>query len=428
MASAITPKGGHRGHVGPLALRVGRLARGQVHGGQRRHQRGDRLHRDPDHHRLAGGDPALEAARVVGASVEAAPAIALHRRRAASLADGIVDLGSPAARGFESHADLHALHGGNGHEQSGEPPVELPVPAHVAAEPHHHAAGDDLDLAAEGVARLLGLVDPADDLGLDRRVQDPDLRAIGRIVERDGEVGRPGSDHPAEGHDMAPDLDAELVEQPLGEGARGDPRRGLAGAGALQDVAGVEPVVLEHAGEVGVAGTRSADAAAAQLARLGRLVRHHVFPVGPVAVGDQHRHRRAERLAGADAREPLDGIALDLHARAPAVALHPAGEVPVHRTGVHRKSGGKAFDDGDEGLPVRLAGGGEAEVHGLSKSGGPNAGTTERRKDNHSAAPSFIPRCRGRSGSPVTAVRSSVVGDARRHQDDQVAPVLDLPG
>ena len=52
---------------------------------------------------------------------------------------------------------------------------------------------------------------------------------------------------------MAPDLDAELVEQPPGERAGRHPGGGLPGAGPLEDVAGVDPIVLEHAGEVGVA-------------------------------------------------------------------------------------------------------------------------------------------------------------------------------
>ncbi len=58
---------------------------------------------------------------------------------------------------------------------------------------------------------------------------------------------------PPKRDDVAPDLDAELVEQPLGQRAGRDPGRGLPRAGALQDVAGVEPVVLEDAGQVGVA-------------------------------------------------------------------------------------------------------------------------------------------------------------------------------
>ena len=115
--------------------------------------------------------------------------------------------------------------------------------------------------------------------------------------------------------------------------------------------------------QVGVAGPGPGDAAPPQLARLGGLGGHDVLPVGPVAVGDQHRDRRAEGLAGADAGEPLDVVALDLHPGAAAVALHPAGEVAVDPLGGDRQAGGEALDDGDERLAVRFARGGEAQVH-----------------------------------------------------------------
>ena len=62
--------------------------------------------------------------------------------------------------------------------------------------------------------------------------------------------------------------------------------------------------------------------------------------------------------------EPLDPVLLDLHPRAAAVALHPAAEVVVDDGGGDRQPGGHALDDDDERLAVRLAGGGEAKVHG----------------------------------------------------------------
>ena len=47
--------------------------------------------------------------------------------------------------------------------------------------------------------------------------------------------------------------DAELVEQAARDGARGDARRRLARRRALEDVARVVAIVLEDAGEIGVA-------------------------------------------------------------------------------------------------------------------------------------------------------------------------------
>src|SRR5690242_18153298 len=63
--------GRDRRDVRALALGVGRLAGGQVHGGKRGHERADRLHGHPEDDRLPRGDPALEAAGVVGAAAEA---------------------------------------------------------------------------------------------------------------------------------------------------------------------------------------------------------------------------------------------------------------------------------------------------------------------------------------------------------------------
>src|SRR2546428_14074879 len=71
--------------------------------------------------------------------------------------------------------------------------------------------------------------------------------------------------HPTELHDVAADLDVELLEQQLAHGPAGDPGDGLAGAGALQDVARVLAVVLEDAREVGVARAGPRDLPAARL-------------------------------------------------------------------------------------------------------------------------------------------------------------------
>ena len=79
-----------------------------------------------------------------------------------------------------------------------------------------------------------------DDLGLDRGVEHPDLGAVGGLVEGDGQLGRRRGRDAAERDDVAPDLDPELVEQPPGQRAGGDPGRGLPGAGPLEDVAGID--------------------------------------------------------------------------------------------------------------------------------------------------------------------------------------------
>lgn len=129
---------------------------------------------------------------------------------------------------------------------------------------------------------------------------------------------------------MAPDFDPELIEQSLGQGPGRYPGRRLPGASPLQDISRIQAIVLEHPGQIGVAGAGTGHSAAPQLPDLIRgLVRHHVFPIGPVAVGDQHGDRGAQRLASAESGQPLDLVALDLHSGAPAVALHSPGKLPV---------------------------------------------------------------------------------------------------
>src|SRR5947208_16529639 len=89
---------------------------------------------------------------------------------------------------------------------------------------------------------------------------------------------------PTELHDVAADLDVELLEEDLAHGPAGDAGDGLAGAGALQDVARVLAVVLEDAREVGVPRARPRNLPPARL-RGGLGFRgHHVLPVLPAAV------------------------------------------------------------------------------------------------------------------------------------------------
>src|SRR3989475_12181201 len=105
--------------------------------------------------------------------------------------------------------------------------------------------------------------------------------------------------------DVGLDRAVELLEQQLGHGPAGDPGDGLAGAGALQDVARVLAVVLEDAREVGVPRAGPRDLPAARLRGALGLRGHHVPPVLPVAVPHGHPHWGADRLARPPAGEPL---------------------------------------------------------------------------------------------------------------------------
>src|SRR5690606_15311101 len=97
-------------------------------------------HGDARDERRAGGDSALEAARVVAqAAVSAGEA-----ERGIGL-DLVVDGGAGQARGGEAHADLDALHRLDGHERVGDPAVELAIPGSVAAEADRQTGRDDLE-------------------------------------------------------------------------------------------------------------------------------------------------------------------------------------------------------------------------------------------------------------------------------------------
>ncbi len=156
------------------------------------------------------------------------------------------------------------------------------------------------------------------------------------------------------------DLDAERAQERLAERPAGHARGGLAGGGALEDVAHVALLVLLRAHEVGVAGPRQVDLGDLGLDRPGA---HPLLPVGVVAVGDLQRDRTAERAPVADAGRDLGRVALDLHAPAAPVAELAARHVGVEILGAQRETRGQALDDAGQTGAVRLAGGYQAEGH-----------------------------------------------------------------
>jgi len=155
--------------------------------------------------------------------------------------------------------------------------------------------------------------------------------------------------------DRHPDRRQELP----GEGAGGDARRGLAGAGSLEDVAGVVEAVLEEPWEVRVAGTWQMDL----LDTLAALPRSHPLdPVLVVAIGDEQRDRAAESPAVADAGADLGAVLLDLHPAAAAVAELAARHVAVERLAVELEARGHALDDRRQSRAMGLTGCHEVEA------------------------------------------------------------------
>ena len=156
------------------------------------------------------------------------------------------------------------------------------------------------------------------------------------------------------------DLDAERAQERLAERPAGDARGGLAGGGALEDVAHVGLLVLLRADQVGVAGPRQVHLRDLGLDRPGA---HPLLPVGVVAVGDLQRDRAAERAPVAHAGRDLGRVALDLHAPAAAVAELAARHVGVEVLRAQLQARRQTLDDAGQAGAVRLAGGYQAERH-----------------------------------------------------------------
>src|SRR5579859_582111 len=96
---------------------------------------------------------------------------------------------------------------------------------------------------------------------------------------------------------------AEFMEQTTAHSGRGHPRGGLAGGRAFEDVTGVFAIVFQNASEIRMTRARTSYRAAAEgrgIVGAGSGV-HHILPVRPVAIADQHRDRRAEGLPGTHA-------------------------------------------------------------------------------------------------------------------------------
>ena len=279
-----------------------------------------------------------------------------------------MDLGADAPRRRHAVADRHRLHRVNRKNGLADAAVELLVPLHVRAQARGHPARGGDDGAAEGLAGLAGAVDLRDHRGPVLAVDGAQRRLVvdrAELVERRRSLGIAGA---ADGDDTGADVDAERAQQLLRDGPRGDPRRGLARGGALEDVAEIAAVVLHPAGEVDVARPRRVHAPLLGFGAVERPRVHRAAPVVEVAVADHERDRRADGLAAAHAADDLGLVVLDLHPPAAAVAVLPPGQVAVDALAVEADAGRHPGDDDGELRPVRLAGADEAEARHVRRS------------------------------------------------------------
>ena len=253
----------------------------------------------------------------------------------------------------------------------GEAAVELAIPLGVRAEPHGQAVGEHLDDAAEGVAVGLRGVDLADHLGGGLGVE-----AAQRIRVQSGAVlgGRQrsvlGDPHGADGEGVGDEADAcGLLEDRGGHAAGDHASGGLSRARALQDRTGLVQAVLEHAGEIGVTGTRTGQRAVpgdlALVAGAGihqevlaghRIRAHDLLPLGPFRVRDLDRDRRAERAPVTEAAVDRQHVLLELLPAAAAMPEPPSGESRLQVVTGQLDPGGDAVEQGDEGRAMGFPG------------------------------------------------------------------------
>ena len=146
------------------------------------------------------------------------------------------------------------------------------------------------------------------------------------------------------------------AEQCFGQRADGHARRGLARAGAFQNVAGVVEIVLDGAGQVGVAGTRARDRLVLVLGAVDILHRQRFGPVLPVLVADDDGDGRADGLGVAHAGDNFGAVGFDLHAPAAAVALLAAPQLAIDGVERDRDAGGQPRQGRHQALAMRFSG------------------------------------------------------------------------
>jgi hypothetical protein len=150
--------------------------------------------------------------------------------------------------------DLHSLHRGNGHDRRADAARRACDPTTRASRVRREGLGNDLADPAERVARAFDVVDERDHalLGVASSVRNGEASDV-RLMSGGHRIGSHGVDS-AEVHEMAADANLELAREIACTRRRRDARRGLARRCALENVARVVTIVLEQAGEIGVAG------------------------------------------------------------------------------------------------------------------------------------------------------------------------------
>ena len=175
-----------------------------------------------------------------------------------------------------------------------------------------------------------------------------------------------------------------------------------------------------------MAGTRACDGrplcARCIRRRVGRHM-HRALPVFPILVGNHERDRRARCDAAPDTARGLRPVRLDGHAASAAVAALPPAQLRGHRVEIDREAGRNAFEDRDERLTMRLAGGEKSQhsSHILSEkiaAPGRAHGLQSRDRERRRSCSVCGAACGGRRGTARRSLRHCRRGtcDRSRHR------------
>ena len=192
-----------------------------VDGVERLHERGDGLHGQGDHKRLARGHAALKAAGVVAVAPVAAALVPN---------DAIVHFAAGKSRALKAQAKLNALDGGDGKARSAKLAGKARRAAVVAAQTAHQALCHDNALAAQRLSRSLSCIDRVLHLLRSLSTGTTALARLDRIALKGALIDKR---HTADALDVGVDLDTHLAQECLGDSACCYSRCCLAGAAAL---------------------------------------------------------------------------------------------------------------------------------------------------------------------------------------------------
>ena len=218
-------------------------------------------------------------------SMPPAVVAAAHVPELGVVLERVVHLAAGQPRRSEAQAELHALDRRHREDRGGECGLEAAIAVNIRAHAGRIAEGEHFDDAAERVAGRLRRVHGGAHARARRRVGAAQRVGLDPRDVLEAQRRRRGA-LSAHRDDVAHHAAADGREQELRDGSAGDSRRGLARAGAFDDVADVVQVVEQRPGEIGVPGARHAHRLRRGSGISRGLHREHVAPVAGVTVRD----------------------------------------------------------------------------------------------------------------------------------------------